>query len=137
MYYASNNNRGSGGNFHTSGGGGGGGGGGSIRSGDGATWGFGGRDGEPMAGGGEAGRQGGGRGRGEGGISYLTHNEPSAVGVGLSPAEIAPMLSGAVFTVREKGRAEVKPQLCSLWLGRQKPHVLNYRCDALGSVHTP
>lgn len=64
---------------------------------------------------------------GEGGVANLTRHDPSGVGIGLSAAEIAPMLSGAVFTVREKGRADVKPKPCSLWLGRQKPHVLNYR----------
>ena len=65
-------------------------------------------------------------GSGPGGIANLTRNEPSGA-VGLSPAEMAPMLSGAIFTVREKGRVDVKPRSCSLWLGRQKPHVLNYR----------
>jgi hypothetical protein len=56
-------------------------------------------------GGGEGWGGGGGGGHGGGAIGGgggFTRNDPSSAGCGLSPASLAPMLSGAVFTLRQK-----------------------------------
>ena len=54
-------------------------------------------------GGGEGWGGGGGHGGGAiGGGGGFTRNDPSSAGCGLSPASLAPMLSGAVFTLRQK-----------------------------------
>ena len=62
--------------------------------------------------------------------------DPAGVGSTLSVEALAPMFAGAIVTVRERGRVDVKPKQCSLWLGRGKPHVLNYRWTSSPS-HRP